>query len=261
MTAIEPHQPAATPAPLDFAALEHQANVLASSSIVPDNYRGKPGDIVAAGMMGHELGFGLMTSLRSIQVIKGKPQLSAEAMLAIVRRAGHSASGETSSTGATARGKRRDTGDEMQFTFDEADAKRARLLGGNGPWTQYPASMYWARAVSGLCRQLFSDVALGSYTLGELSQEPIEVDEWQPSVINADTGDPLEPMADPAQTAAVFDRIEAATPEQQTALLAYMEAHDLVLTEPSPVAVVDAINEWFADNVNRTPADLGADEA
>ena len=249
MTAIEP----ASSTALDFDTLERQANMLASSSIVPAQYRKKPGDIVAAAMMGHELGFAVMTSLRSIHVVDGKPQLSAEAMNAIVRRAGHSITGETSAKAATATGVRRDNGDTMTATFTIDDAQRAGLKGAN--WQKYPSAMLWARAVSMVCRELFPDVALGSYTLGELAEPEEYVQPARGDVIDTDTTEPVVAMADPAETAAVFDRIEAATPEQQTALLRFMEERQLVLTEPAPREVLHAINGWFVTNTHRQPED------
>lgn len=87
MTAIEPR--AAAPV-TPWELLARQADVLASSAIIPRQYQGRPEDIIAAGLMGHELGWGVMTSLQLIHVVEGKPEVSAEGMVALIRRAGHS---------------------------------------------------------------------------------------------------------------------------------------------------------------------------
>lgn len=157
--------------------LNRQADVLAASSIIPAKYQGRPEDIIAAGLMGYEVGWGVMTSLQLIHVVEGKPEISAEGMVALVRRAGHSMTGEVSPERATVRGRRGDNGDEMTYTFSQDDAKRADLAGKTN-WRRYPSSMLWARAVSQLCRMLFPDVLLGvSYVHGEISNADFELGE------------------------------------------------------------------------------------
>lgn len=160
-----------------------QAEVLAASEIVPVQYRGRPADIVVAAMYGRDFGWSPTTAMSNIQVIEGRPSLSAQAMVALVRHHGHALDGETSSTAAKVTGMRSDTGDSMTFEFTVWDAARAGLctVDDNGvtqartsrgkplPWETYPASMCWARAVSQLCRMLFPDVLMSvSYTPEEV---------------------------------------------------------------------------------------------
>jgi hypothetical protein len=174
MTDIEPAQPAAL---TSWDLLERQAHVLADSSIVPKQYRDKPGDIIAAAMMGAEVGWQPMTSLQLIHVVEGKPEISAEGMVALIRRAGHSITGELTYDSATVAGRRADNGDEMTYTFTMEDANRASLSG-KANYKRYPKSMLWARAVSQLGRMLFPDVMLGvSYVHGEISGADLELGE------------------------------------------------------------------------------------
>jgi hypothetical protein len=169
---IERYEP--IPQVMSLGQIQQEAELLASSSIVPKQYRGKPADIIAASLMGRDVGLSPFASMNYIHVIDGKPSLSAEAMVMLARRAGHSITGETSSTGARADGKRGDTRDEMSATFTNADATAAGLLGGTN-WKKYPQDMYWARAVSALCRRLFPDVFLGAaYTADELGAQVTE---------------------------------------------------------------------------------------
>ncbi len=155
-----------------FDATMRQAQVLAGSGIVPQQYRGKPDDIVVASMYGRDFGWSPTMAMSHIHVVSGKPSLSAQSMTALVRAAGHSISGKKSNDSATATGTRKDTGDTMTSTFTVGDARTAGLLS-NQTWKKYPASMCWARAVSQLCRDLFSDVLLGvSYTPEELEGIP-----------------------------------------------------------------------------------------
>lgn len=176
MSEIERYE-GGTVAPISGHELDvimRQADMLAQSDIIPRDYRRKPANIVVAAMTGRTFGWDAITAMRNGHVIEGTWSIKPEAMLALVRRAGHSVEGEATPTGATVTGKRCDSGDTLTVTFDEADAKRAGLLNKN-TWKQYPKSMYWARAVSQLCRQLFADVTLGlSYTPEELGAEVTE---------------------------------------------------------------------------------------
>jgi len=134
------------------------------SSIVPSAYRGKAGDIAVAILYGQELGLAPMTALNRIVVIDGKPTLDAQGMSAVIRQAGHSLTGTTTATSATVTGTRGDNGDTMTVTFTIENAKKAGLTSKSG-WQKYPDDMCWARSVSRIGRELFSDCLLGfSYT-------------------------------------------------------------------------------------------------
>ena len=141
--------------------LQTMSETLSKSSLVPAAYRQRPANIIMVAIIGQELGWGLATAMRFVHVIDGRPTVSPEAMLALVRRAGHSVGGESDNSGATVRGRRRDNGDEMTCTFTIDDAKTAKLLHKDN-WQLYPAAMCWARALAMLCRRLFPDVLLGA---------------------------------------------------------------------------------------------------
>ncbi|HUR18861.1 MAG TPA: recombinase RecT [Acidimicrobiales bacterium] len=145
-----------------------QADMLARSNLVPKAFRGKPADVLVAMMLGQELGLGPMATMSMVDVIEGNATLNAEGKVSLVRKAGHSINGEALATKATARGKRRDTGDEMTVEWTIQMAQRAGLAG-KAVWKQYPEAMLWSRAVSQLCRMLFPDVLAGlSYTPEEV---------------------------------------------------------------------------------------------
>ena len=189
MTEIEVRDPSGPLQQTAFQAIVQQAEIIANTAIVPRQYAGKPDDIIAAGILGAELGFGLMTALRYINVVQGKPELSTEAKVALARRAGHSITGESSSTEARAVGKRSDNGDEMTVVYTIEDAQQAGLAKGN-VWRSHPAAMLWARAVSTLMRRLMPDVALGGYAEGEISgADTFETVEAAPSIVYASEED------------------------------------------------------------------------
>ena len=179
---------------MTFEELLRAADVLARSRIIPQAYRQRADDIVAAGLAGNAYRWDVMTSMRNYHVIEGTASLRPEAMLGLVRRAGHSVTldfGETTDgvRYANAHGKRWDSGDEHLAIFSTEDAKQAGLLGKKN-WSQYLDSMLTWRAISALCRVLFPDVVLGAgYSPEEIGGD-VEVDA---------SGTPVEadPFADP----------------------------------------------------------------
>jgi hypothetical protein len=177
--------------PGSFDLMLRQADILAQSRIIPAAYRNRSADVVAAGLAGQAFGWDVMTSLRNYHVIEGTASLRPEAMLGLVRRAGHSVTltiqNGNDGRQAVAHGKRADTSDEHTAIFSQADAARAGLAKKKN-WEQYLDSMLTWRAVSALCRVLFPDVVLGAG--------------YVPEEIGGDvdsTGAPLEddPFTDP----------------------------------------------------------------
>lgn len=153
-----------------------QADELARSDIIPAAYRRKPANVLVAALTGRAHGWDVLTAMRNGHVIEGTWGMKPEAMLGLVRAAGHSVTGGTTATGAEVHGRRADTGDEMAVTFTIEDAQRAGLAG-KGTWKNYPQMMCYWRAVGLLCRMLFSDVTLGVMSAEELVDgEVIEAD-------------------------------------------------------------------------------------
>ena len=154
-----------------FDLILKQSEVLAQSEIVPSSYRKRPANIVAAGLAGRSYGWDVMTSMRNFHVIEGTASLRPEAMLGLVRQAGHSVVVEVTDNEARASGTRADTGDKHLAVFTMKDAEAAGLAKKRN-WTQYRQAMLTWRAVSTLCRILFPDVVLGAgYVPEELGAE------------------------------------------------------------------------------------------
>lgn len=168
-----------------FAQLGEVAKVLANSTIIPKAYQGEPANIVAAYLAGRRFGWDVSMSMDSFHIVEGKAALSAEAMLALIRAAGHSVEvdkDEWSTVGVIVSGRRADTGDTEVVQWSLDDAVRAGLCtivdgapharsnyGKPLPWEQYPRAMLAARAIAELARSLFGDVIRGmSYIPEEL---------------------------------------------------------------------------------------------
>jgi len=153
--------------------IEH-AKIVAQSSLIPPEYRGKPADIVWAMDIGDALGVPYTQVMQSMVVARGKMTMSADLMGAVVRRAGHKLRLREDGDSVTATLIRADDSDyEFTVTWDKAKAQAAGLWGSRGPWQQYPRQMLRARAITEVCRQGASDALAGTvYTPEELESTP-----------------------------------------------------------------------------------------
>lgn len=149
--------------------IEH-AKIVAQSSLIPAEYRGKPADIVWAMDIGDALGVPYTQVMQSMVVARGKMTMSADLMGAVVRRAGHKLRLREDGDSVTATLIRADDPDyEFTVTWDKSKAQAAGLWGSRGPWQQYPRQMLRARAITEVCRQGASDALAGTvYTPEEL---------------------------------------------------------------------------------------------
>jgi hypothetical protein len=123
---------------------------------------------------GHELGLSPAQSLRGIYVVSGKPVLSADLMVAVVRRSGLCESWRTVESTAercTITTRRRGESVDATRTWTMADAKRAQITG-KPIWTAYPATMLRHRCAADLAREVYPDVLMGLYDPEELGAEP-----------------------------------------------------------------------------------------
>ncbi|MGV0870067.1 hypothetical protein [Corynebacterium kalidii] len=146
------------------------SKAMSSGTLIPQQYRQNPGNLLFAAEYADNLGIGRIHVLTSIAVINGRPSPSADLMAAMVRAHGHKLRVWGDDTAAHAEIVR---ADDPDFTFradwDEAKARKAGLWGNKGPWTQYPAAMLRARAISEVVRMGAQDVMAGGiYTPEEL---------------------------------------------------------------------------------------------
>lgn len=160
-------------APFTFKTLQ----AISRTEFVPTGLRGKTEAILACILTGRELGLGPMESMRSIDVIDGRPSPTGEFMARRVFEAGHVIVAEQQTAeSCTVKGIRYRDGKElasMTFTFTMDMARRAGLTNKTN-WKHYPEAMLYWRAVSQLVRQFFPDV------IGGISHLPDELGdaEW-----------------------------------------------------------------------------------
>lgn len=162
------------------------STALAGSNLLPRDYQKAPANLLLAAEYADALGVPRMAALTGIHVIKGKPSMSADLMLALVRRAGHRIRVSGDDTHAEAILIRADDPDyEYRAVWTMEEAQRAGLLGKpGGNWEHYPGPMLRARSVTEVVRMGASEVLFGAiYAPEELG---VQVDE---------TGTPIDESA------------------------------------------------------------------
>lgn len=159
-------------APKTLDEAKSLSTTLAKASTLPEAYRGKEADVLMAIMAGREMGLAPIQSLRAFDVVKGRPTLKAEAMVALVRarrdvctffQCTHSDASKA--TWTTQR-----VGDpaptSITWTMEQS---RAAGLTASDMYKKYPDVMLRWRAASMLVKLVYSDVVLGLYTAEELT--------------------------------------------------------------------------------------------
>lgn len=149
------------------------AKALSSAGdMVPKHYQGQPEMTMAAIIRGMEVGLNPMQALSSIAVINGRASLWGDALPALVQRAGHHIDvdyeGQGDGLTAVATLTRAD-GKKVVRRFSLADAKRAGLLGKQGPWQSYPQRMILMRARAWAIRDGAADALMGMQVAEETS--------------------------------------------------------------------------------------------
>ena len=166
--------------------------IMANSDLVPSAYKGKPGNIMVAIQMGSELGLSPMRALRSIAVINGRASMWGDDVLAMVLASpvceyvDESASNEKQGVCKT----KRKGCDEQISIFTLEDAKRAGLLGKQGPWQTNTGRMLKLRARGFGLRDTFADVLAGLVSAEEALDMP-RIEPEDPATNILEAGQPL----------------------------------------------------------------------
>lgn len=195
--------------PTSFGEVMKFADMMATSQFVPQGFRGKPGDIVAAITYGADLGLTPMQALQNIAIVNGKPAVYGDGLLAVCQS--HPAwggkkewvEGEGDRMTAHCVVSRRGEPD-AHVTFSVADAKKANLWGKAGPWTQYAARMLAMRARGFALRDQFADALKGIISVEEARDYPPQGPNGARDVTPA-APRISAPLTDPAEYVVLFD--------------------------------------------------------
>jgi len=222
VTAFEPVPVGELSPMMQWAAEARQvaaiAKSLAQTSFVPKPFQGKPAEVTAAIMAGQEIGLQPVAALRSIDVIQGKPSLSAVAMRGLVQSKGHRIWVEESTeTRVVVKGSRRGE-DVVQTSTWTIDRAKKMGLTSKSSWKDQPQAMLIARATGEICRLVAADVILG---MPYAREELLDLDE-----------DPeVKPVKKVIQKRTVKRQELPAEPELEPPALPEVEEDDEVVEE------------------------------
>lgn len=139
-----------------------------------------PEACMIAIMHGLEVGLSPLAALQRIAVINGRPTIWGDGALALVKASGLCEAIDEWIEGehpedwvAVCNVIRRGDPVPVERRFSSEDAKRAKLWGKNGPWSDYPKRMLQMRARAFALRDAFPDVLGGLYLTEEIQADSI----------------------------------------------------------------------------------------
>ena len=207
---------------IELAQDVEYAKLVSAGAMLPQQYRGKPADILIAIGLGRAMGLSAAESLYRIHVIQGRPTASAELVAANVRRAGHVLRVKGDETQARAVIIRSDDPDfEFESVWNLDRAKQMGLLDKDG-WKKQPGTKMRWRAVTEVARLACPEALYGVAYV----REEIEDDNPAPAptqrVSAADFMASAAPAAEPAVEGEVIaeETGEAITEPQRRAMFA-----------------------------------------
>ena len=184
------------------------AKLASQGDIIPEAYRNKPANILVAVGFGAAMGLSYADSLYRINVIKGKPTMSAELIASQVRKAGHKLriykDEEHVSVKASIFRK-----DDPEFEFsavrDKAWAQRMGLDGREN-YRKQPMTMLTWRAITAVAREACPEALYGvAYSPDELDDMPVVSEHEEPATQPVE-----EPAVDPSPSKEQCKAISAA---------------------------------------------------
>lgn len=172
------------------------AKLASQGDIIPEAYRNKPANILVAVGFGAAMGLSYADSLYRINVIKGKPTMSAELIASQVRKAGHKLriykDEQHESVKAVIIRK-----DDPEFEFsavrDKAWAQKMGLAQKDN-YRKQPMTMLTWRAITAVAREACPEALYGvAYSPDELDDMPVVSDHEEPAAQPVE-----EPAVDPS---------------------------------------------------------------
>jgi hypothetical protein len=269
---LSPAQPARVPARIGIApqTLEEGwrlAQMMARSELVPKSFRGHPEDVLVAIQMGVEIGFAPMQALQSIAVINGRPSVWGDGLLALLMAAPvykdhdeyYEVDGERredltvedlkkDQTCAVCTFWRHGKATPTTRRFSIGKAKKAGLLGKEGPWQTHPDRMLQMRARGFAGRDTFPDVLRGMRAAEEVRDLPEE--EAAPIVVREVTRKSATP---PPAAPPEVDAIVHLGPLGVTDVQTFMGGFTVTLSDGTTVDTTEASDAVDLEAFKGTP--------
>lgn len=187
----------------------------ANTKLIPQQFQGKPDDTAIAMLMLHESGMPLLTGLRFVAVVNGRPAFYSEAVPALAESRGHikhrkewiEGEGDAMTAHCEVTNAR---GDVYTQSFSMADAKRAGLAG-KDTYKAYPQRMLMWRARSWAIR----DAAPAAF-IGPTAEELQDADDYHGPEYAKDVTPQIAPKAKKATTKEqVMDQLRSVAEDGQ----------------------------------------------
>jgi hypothetical protein len=170
------------PPAVDYKRELEGAKMLLRSGLLPTSVK-SPEAALFIILAGRDLGLSPVQSLRSINIIQGKVEVSADMSLGLFHRAGgKSHFVKLTDSEAVLRFSAPWLLQDHEESFTIKDAERAGLLARQDNWKKFPKAMLRSRAITAGLKSVGFDPTAGVYDYGEiggpepvLTEEPIEV--------------------------------------------------------------------------------------
>jgi hypothetical protein len=257
-----------------FVSVQRMAKALASSTLVPDSYRGEAnlGNCIIALELSQRIGASVMAVMQSMVPIHGKPTWSASFLIATVNSCGRFSPMRfrwvgkegTDDWGCRAFAVEREGNLELVGALVTiAMAKAEGWYGKSGTkWKTMPEQMLQYRAAAFWCRAYAPEIALGMHTSEEIHDTQVAQQVVQPSVATTVTSSvvdvtPTPPEPKPRKKKVEPEAIAVAEPVP----VPEPEPAPAPEPEPAPVeapATPAPLPELVEETVESTLASVGA---
>lgn len=150
--------------PRDMEDAWRTSELLSKASLIPDDLRGKPHDVLVAVLTGAELGISPMQAIREVYVVRGRPFIASLLRVAMVRQSPECLMWqlvESTAEKATFRTQRRGDLTPTTMTFTMKEAISAGLPKQNPKYNTDPALMLRRRCASRLIDEVYPDIVRG----------------------------------------------------------------------------------------------------
>ena len=194
-----------------FVSVQRMAKALASSTLVPDSYRGEAnlGNCIIALELSQRIGASVMAVMQSMVPIHGKPTWSASFLIATVNSCGRFSPMRfrwvgkegTDDWGCRAYAVEREGNLELVGALVTiAMAKAEGWYGKSGSkWKTMPEQMLQYRAAAFWCRAYAPEIALGMHTSEEVHDTQAAQQVVQPSVATTVTSSVVDVTPNPPE--------------------------------------------------------------
>lgn len=237
--------------PQTFNEQMHFAEVISQAKgMLPRAYEGNPANVLVAVQYGASLGIEPMAALQNIDVIQGKPTLSAKGVAALVRAAGHRLyldEDEANKTVTCTIIRKDDPEHPFRATRDMAWAEQMKLTSKDNYQKQPMVMLMWrsiTACANKACPELFLGIG-GAYTADELHDMDTPVPEdthVEATVVENDDAWPQSKM----ELVNRIDRIinECGYVKTKTHLRVYELLHEAPVEDPLADIPEDELRMW-----------------